>query len=47
MTVLRVLVVEDSLTVRARLCEVLRSDPDFRVVAEAGNGEDAIEACLG
>ena len=45
MTRLRVLVVEDSLTVRRRLCEVLASDPDLEVVGEAADGRQAIEAC--
>jgi two-component system chemotaxis response regulator CheB len=40
------LVVEDSLTVRKRLCQVLESDPTIRVVGEAGDGEAAIAACL-
>lgn len=43
---LRVLVVEDSLTVRKRLCEVLAADPEIDVVGEAGDGRAAIEACL-
>jgi two-component system chemotaxis response regulator CheB len=42
---IRVLVVEDSLTVRARLLEVLRSDPAIEVVAEAEDGKQAIELC--
>lgn len=41
----RVLVVEDSITVRKRLCEVLASDPGLEVVGEAGDGKQAIEAC--
>jgi two-component system chemotaxis response regulator CheB len=45
MTRLRVLVVEDSVTVRKRLCEVLASDPELQVVGEADNGELAIELC--
>ena len=35
---IRVLVVEDSLTVRQRLLEVLGSDPALEVVGEAGDG---------
>jgi two-component system chemotaxis response regulator CheB len=42
---LRVLVVEDSITVRKRLCEVLASDPEVEVVGEAADGRQAIEAC--
>ncbi len=41
----RVLVVEDSLTVRKRLCEVLARDPGVEVVGEAGDGRRAIELC--
>ena len=41
----RVLVVEDSLTVRQRLLEVLASDPNVEVVGEAGDGRSAIELC--
>jgi two-component system chemotaxis response regulator CheB len=41
----RVLVVEDSLTVRRRLVEVLDADPEIRVVGEAADGKSAIEQC--
>ena len=43
---IRVLVVEDSLTVRKRLCEILGADPGFEVVGEAEDGKQAIELCL-
>lgn len=43
---IRVLVVEDSLTVRKRLCEILEADPHFEVVGEAEDGKQAIELCL-
>jgi two-component system, chemotaxis family, protein-glutamate methylesterase/glutaminase len=42
---IRVLVVEDSLTVRKYLCEVLASDPELEIVGEASDGRDAIELC--
>jgi len=42
---IRVLVVEDSLTIRKRLVEVLASDPAFEVVGEAADGRRAIELC--
>lgn len=45
MAKIRVLVVEDSLTVRKRLVEVLEGDPGLEVVAEAPNGRRAIELC--
>ncbi len=41
----RVLVVEDSLTERRQLCDVLGTDPNLRVVGEARDGQDAIELC--
>lgn len=42
---LRVLVVEDSRTVRCRLVEALSADPGFQVVGEAEDGAVAIERC--
>jgi two-component system chemotaxis response regulator CheB len=42
---IRVLVVEDSLTVRKRLVEVITADPDLSVVGEAADGKRAIELC--
>ncbi|HSI60600.1 MAG TPA: chemotaxis-specific protein-glutamate methyltransferase CheB [Ideonella sp.] len=42
---LRVLVVEDSLTVRRRLCEVLAAEAGIEVVGEAEDGKRAIELC--
>ena len=41
----RVLVVEDSLTVRARLLEVIASDPSLEVIGEAADGRAAIQLC--
>jgi two-component system chemotaxis response regulator CheB len=43
---IRVVVVEDSVTVRKRLVEVLNADPAIEVVGEAGDGKEAIERCL-
>jgi two-component system chemotaxis response regulator CheB len=45
MSAIRVLVVEDSLTIRRYLCEVLAADPGIVVVGEAENGRRAIELC--
>ena len=42
---IRVLVVEDSLTVRKRLLQVLATDPVIEVAGEAGDGKTAIELC--
>lgn len=41
----RVLVVEDSLTIRRRFCDCLAADPELEVVGEAANGKEAIERC--
>jgi two-component system, chemotaxis family, protein-glutamate methylesterase/glutaminase len=41
----RVLVVDDSLTVRKRLLEILSADPDIDIVGEAEDGKRAIEIC--
>lgn len=43
---LRVLVVEDSLTVRRYILDVLSAEDGITVVGEAGDGREAIEACL-
>lgn len=46
MAPIRVLVVEDSLTVRRRIVEALSGGPDLAVVGEAEDGPRAIELCL-
>jgi two-component system chemotaxis response regulator CheB len=45
MAKIRVLVVDDSLTVRKRIVEVLAADPDLDVVGEADDGKAAIAMC--
>ncbi|MCB9540395.1 MAG: chemotaxis-specific protein-glutamate methyltransferase CheB [Myxococcales bacterium] len=45
MRLIRVLVVEDSLTVRQWLVSLLQASPEFEVVGEARDGEAAIEMC--
>ncbi|WP_433825201.1 chemotaxis-specific protein-glutamate methyltransferase CheB [Actinoplanes sp. CA-015351] len=40
---IRVLIVEDSITMRHHLREALAPDPDLQVVGEAGDGEHAVE----
>jgi two-component system, chemotaxis family, protein-glutamate methylesterase/glutaminase len=42
---IRVLVVEDSITMRRYLCDVLSADPAIDVVAEAADGKEAISRC--
>jgi two-component system chemotaxis response regulator CheB len=44
-TAIRVLVVDDSVTVRKHVIDILEEDPAFIVVAEAGDGRQAIELC--
>ena len=46
MSRLRVLVVEDSTTVRKHIVEALASRPDFEVVGEASDGKQGIELCM-
>jgi two-component system chemotaxis response regulator CheB len=45
MSRVRVLIVEDSLTVRAHLRTVLADDPGVEIVGEAADGRSAIELC--
>ena len=42
---IRVLVVEDSITVRKRLVQVLAADAELEVIGEAEDGRHAIELC--
>jgi two-component system chemotaxis response regulator CheB len=42
---IRLLVIEDSITVRKRLCEVLAADPGIEIIGEAADGKRAIELC--
>ena len=41
----RAIIVEDSATVRARLVEIMQSDPEIELVGEADNGKDGISLC--
>jgi two-component system chemotaxis response regulator CheB len=43
---IRILVADDSLTVRKRLVDILASDPEIELVGEAEDGVQAIEKCL-
>jgi two-component system, chemotaxis family, protein-glutamate methylesterase/glutaminase len=45
MAKLRVLVIEDSSTVRHHLCQTLSADPEIEVVGEAADGKQGIEKC--
>src|SRR5688572_8766545 len=42
MNEIRVVVVDDEPVARAGVQKLLRSDPDFEIVGEAGNGRDAV-----
>jgi two-component system chemotaxis response regulator CheB len=42
----RVLVVEDSVSLRTRIVEALNADPAIEVIAQAGDGRAAIDLCL-
>jgi two-component system, chemotaxis family, protein-glutamate methylesterase/glutaminase len=46
MSAIRVLVVEDSMSVRVRLMEILSRDPEIELVGAAQDGKSAIELCL-
>ena len=43
---IRVLVAEDSLTVRELLVEILQSDSEIRVVGQAKNGAEVVELAV-
>jgi len=43
MSRIKVVIAEDSLTVRKRLTEIISSDPDLELVGEAADGKEAIE----
>lgn len=45
MSKIRVVVAEDSATVRQRLVEIVSSDPDLELVGDAMDGRQAIELC--
>ena len=45
MSPIRVLVVEDSPTVRRHLVATLQNDKDFQVIGEARDGQQAIKLC--
>jgi len=45
MSRIKVVIAEDSLTVRKRLVELIQSDPELDLVGEAADGKEAIELC--
>ncbi len=42
---IRALVIEDSLTMRRKICDTLAADPGIEVVAEAADGQRGVELC--
>jgi two-component system NarL family response regulator len=40
---IRIMIVEDHFVVRAGLTSIINSQPDMEIVAEAGNGQEAVE----
>lgn len=42
----KVVIIEDQTAVREMIAQIVRADPDFEVVAECGNGQQAVEICL-
>ena len=40
---IRIMIVEDHFVVRAGLTSIINSQPDMSIVAEAGNGQEAVE----
>ena len=44
-SIITILAVDDHPLIRAGLASVISSQPDLRLVAEASNGEEALEAC--
>ncbi|HEY3593706.1 MAG TPA: chemotaxis-specific protein-glutamate methyltransferase CheB [Polyangiaceae bacterium] len=45
MSKIRVVVVEDSLTVRRKICDVIASDPELELAGEGGDGKRGFELC--
>jgi two-component system chemotaxis response regulator CheB len=46
MTRTRVLIVDDSLTIRRRLAEIIEREPSLELIGEARDGKEAIELCI-
>ena len=44
---LRIVVADDHPLMRRGICDLLESEPGWKVVAEAGNGREAVEAMTG
>ena len=42
----RVVIIEDQTAIREMLAEILRNDPNFKIVGECGDGQQACNLCL-
>ena len=42
----RVVIIEDQTAIREMLAELLRNDPNFKIVGECGDGQQAYNLCL-
>lgn len=42
----RLVIIEDQTAIREMLVEILRDDPNFELVGEAGDGQTAVQLCL-
>ncbi|MHC4323534.1 MAG: response regulator [Planctomycetota bacterium] len=43
---IRVTIADDHSAIRKILCDLIDSQPDMKIIGEAGNGKDAVESCL-
>ncbi len=42
----KVVIIEDQTAVREMIAQIVHAEPGYQVVAECGDGQDALEACL-
>lgn len=42
----RVVIIEDQTAIREMVAEILRADPQFKIVGEWGDGQEAVSKCL-
>ena len=42
----RLVLIEDQTAIREMLVEILRLDPNYQLVGEAGDGQSAVTLCL-
>lgn len=44
---IRILVADDHTLLREALCDVLRTEPDFEIVADVGDGDTVVQVAAG